>query len=149
MGVLALLLASAAAMAQSGVTIVRPWVRGMVPGQSVTGLFMTIRSDADTQLVGASSPLAGHLELHRMVMSKDAMQMQPMAALDVPAGVAVELKPGSYHVMLLDVKKLLVKGDTVPVTLTFKDRDGRTTTTAVRAEVRALGEAVPDMAVTK
>lgn len=136
----ALLLAAMVAAAHADVTIIDPWVRGMVQGQSATGMFMTIRSTSATRLIGAASPVADHLEIHKMAMEKDVMTMQPVAGLAVPANGQVELNPGSYHVMLLGLKKPLVKGDKVPVILTFQDSDGKQTSTSVQAEVRALND---------
>jgi copper(I)-binding protein len=112
-----------ATAARADVTVVEPWVRGMVPGQSVTGMFMTIRSTSATRLIAVASPVADHVEIHKMTMDKDVMVMQPVSALAVPANGQVELKPGSYHVMLLGAKQPLVKGQKIPVTLTFQDSD--------------------------
>jgi periplasmic copper chaperone A len=56
----------------------------------------------------------------------------------VPAGKTVELKPGGYHVMLMGLVAPLKEGETVPVTLTFKAKDGKTQTVEVKAPVRAL-----------
>ena len=53
-------------------------------------------------------------------MGGGMMTMQPVESIAVPAGETVELKPGGYHVMLLEVKKVLAVGDTIDVTLTFE-----------------------------
>ncbi len=60
------------------------------------------------------------------------MTMQPVDSVPVPAGETVELKPGGYHVMLLDVQKELVPGDTIEVTLTFELAGEVTVTAEVR-----------------
>ena len=49
---------------------------------------------------------------------------QVRQALELPAGKAVELKPGGYHVMLMDLKAPLLKGTSVAVTLFFQDAQG-------------------------
>lgn len=59
-----------------------------------------------------------------MKMDGDVMKMRALPVLDLPAGKTVELKPGGYHIMLLDLKAPLAKDTTVPVTLTFKDAKG-------------------------
>jgi copper(I)-binding protein len=100
------------------------WVRTPVAGQKATGAFMTISARDGAQLVGASSPVAGVTEVHEMKMEGDIMKMRPVSALDIPAGKMVELKPGGYHVMLMDLKAPLAKGGTVPLTLVFKDARG-------------------------
>jgi copper(I)-binding protein len=60
-------------------------------------------------------------------------------ALELPAGKAVELKPGGYHLMLMDLKATLKAGDTVPLTLVVEGKDGKRETLEVKAPVRALG----------
>lgn len=134
----AALLVSPVALAQ--VTVAEPWVRGTVPAQKATGAFMKITSKQDAKLVGAASPAAKVVEVHEMAMKGNVMEMRAIDALPLPAGKAVELKPGGYHVMLIDLVKPLGKGDTVPVTLTIQDKDGRKSTVEVKAEVRALGD---------
>ena len=100
------------------------WVRSTVPGQMGTGAFMKITAKDGTRLVGVSSPVAGVGEVHEMKMDGDVMKMRAMPALDLPAGKTVELKPGGYHVMLMDLKQALPKDSKVPLTLTFKDAKG-------------------------
>ena len=100
------------------------WVRSTVQGQKGTGAFMRLTAKAGTRLVGVSSPVAGVAEVHEMKMDGDVMKMRAVPALDLPAGVAVDLKPGGYHVMLMDLKQPVAPGSTVPVTLLFKDAKG-------------------------
>ena len=100
------------------------WVRSTVPGQKGTGAFMKITAKDGAKLVGVSSPVAGVGEVHEMKMEGDVMKMRALPLLDLPAGKAVELKPGGYHVMLMDLKQALVKDSKVPLTLVFKDAKG-------------------------
>jgi copper(I)-binding protein len=100
------------------------WVRTTVPGQKGTGAFMSITAKSDLQLVGASSAVAGVVEVHEMKMVGDVMQMRAMPSLDLPAGKAVMLRPGGFHVMLMDLKAALPKDSTVPLTLLFKNAQG-------------------------
>lgn len=75
----------------------------------------------DDRLVGASSAVAGVVQIHEMVMEGDVMRMRELPhGLPIPAGQAVALKPGGYHVMLMDLKAPLVEGTTVDVALTFE-----------------------------
>ena len=120
-------LAFGLAWAQAGtanVDVKDAWVRSSVPGQMGTGAFMKITAKTGTQLVGVSSPVAGVGEVHEMKMDGDIMKMRALPALDLPAGKTVELKPGGYHVMLMDLKQPLLKDSKVPLTLTFKDAKG-------------------------
>ena len=101
------------------------WVRTSVPGQKATGSFMKLTAKDGAKLVAASSPVAGVTEVHEMKMEGDVMKMKAVAGgLDLPAGKTVELKPGGYHVMLMDLKAALSKDSTIPLTLVFKDAKG-------------------------
>jgi copper(I)-binding protein len=101
------------------------WIRTAVPGQKATGAFMKITAKEGTKLVAAFTPAAGVTEVHEMKMEGDIMRMRAVqGGLDLPAGKTVELKPGGYHVMLMDLKTALPKDSTVPMTLTFKDARG-------------------------
>jgi periplasmic copper chaperone A len=122
-------------------TVKNPWVRGTVPQQKATGLFAQITSATGGKLVSASSPVAGAVEIHEMSMTDGVMQMRALAALDLPPGKTVELKPGGYHVMLLDLKQQVKAGQTVPVTLVIEGKDGRRESIEIKAPVQALGAA--------
>ena len=100
------------------------WVRSTVPGQKGTGAFMKITAKDGVRLVGVSSPAAGVGEVHEMKMEGDIMKMRALSSLDLPAGKAIELKPGGYHIMLMDLKQPMVKDSKVPLTLLFKDAKG-------------------------
>ncbi len=121
------------------VTISDAWVRATVQGQKATGAFMKITAKDGGKLVGGSSPAAGVVEIHEMKMDKDVMKMAALPnGLDLPPGKTVELKPGSYHVMLMDVKAPLAADSTVPVTLTFQDAKGNKTTQELKLPVKAM-----------
>jgi hypothetical protein len=132
----ALIFAAFPVMAQ--VTVKDPWVRATVSAQKATGAFMQITSAQDARLVEASSPVAGVVEVHEMTMEKDVMKMRAVKALDLPAGKTVELKPGGYHVMLMDLKQQMKEGDTVPVTLVVEGKDKKRSTIEVKAPVKPL-----------
>jgi copper(I)-binding protein len=96
-----------------------------VQGQKASGAFMTLTAQTPGRLVSVSSPVAGVAEVHEMKMEGDVMKMRALAnGLELPAGKPVELKPGGYHVMLMDLKLPLQKDTTIPVTLVFKDAKG-------------------------
>lgn len=114
-----------------------PWVRATVPHQKATGAFMRLVSDQPAKLVSVSSPVAGKSEIHEMVMEGEVMKMRPIQALDLPAGAAVELKPGGYHLMLLDLKEQVSAGQHVPLVLTI-ERGGQRETLEVSATVRQI-----------
>jgi copper(I)-binding protein len=135
-----LMFGSLAAHAQT--TVAEPWIRGTVPQQKATGMFASITSTQGGRLVSASSPVAGVVEIHEMAMDGDVMKMRALAnGLDLPAGKAVALKPGGYHVMLMDLKQQLKAGDTVPVTLVIEGAGKVRETVEVKAPVKALNAA--------
>ena len=119
---LATALLSANAWAQ--VKIEQAWTRATVQGQKATGAFMRITASQPLQLVAVSSPVAGVAEIHEMKMEGNVMKMRALPALDLPAGQAVELKPGGHHLMLMDLKAPLTPNSSVSLTLTFKDAKG-------------------------
>ena len=135
-------LAAAAALiavaAQAQVTVKDAWVRATVPQQKATGAFMQLQSAKDTRLVSASSPLTPSVEVHEMAMQDNVMRMRQVPAVELPAGKAVDLKPGGYHVMLMDLKQPVKEGDTVLLTLVFEGKDGQRETVEVKAPVRPL-----------
>jgi copper(I)-binding protein len=118
------------------VSVAEPWIRGTVPGQMATGAFMRITSQQPAKLLEAASPVAGVVEIHEMAMEGNVMRMRAVPALDLPAGRTVELKPGGYHVMLMDLKRALKEGESVPVTL-LVETGGRRERVDLAVPVRA------------
>ncbi len=135
---LILLSVSSASVLAADVEIKNPWVRGTVSGQQATGAFMEITSKSGATLVGASSPSAGVTELHEMKMDGGVMRMRAIPRLDLPAGKPVALGPGGYHVMLIQLKQPLKKGDRVALTLQIEGKDRKVEAVQVEAEVRDL-----------
>ena len=96
------------------------YTRATVPGQQVAGGFMKIENKgAADQLISASSPVAGEVQLHEMAMDGNVMKMRQVKDISVPAGGAVELKPGGLHLMFMNIKAPLTAGESVPVKLKF------------------------------
>ena len=134
-----LLAITTAAWAQTTVKVEDVWVRGTVATQKATGAFMRLTPSTNARLVAAQSPVAGVVEIHEMAMEKDIMKMRKIPGLDLAAGRTMELKPGGYHVMLMDLKQQLKGGEQVPITLVFEDDAKKRFTQAVQAPVTALG----------
>jgi len=133
-------LCAALGSAHAATTVADAWARGTVPQQQASGAFMRITSAEGGKLVGVSSPVAATVEVHEMKMDGGVMKMGAVPSLDLPAGQAVELKPGGYHVMLMGLKQQLKAGDSVPLTLTIEGKGGRKETLQVTAPVKALGQ---------
>jgi hypothetical protein len=144
--VAALVVASLAAGCSSGggsIKVAEPWARASSAMASAGAAYMRIENtgSAADALIGAASPAARTVEVHETVAMGPApdasgdggmMGMQPVARLEIPAGGTVELKPGSYHIMLIDLSQELKTGDKIEISLTFE----KAGTVTVTAEVR-------------
>jgi copper(I)-binding protein len=128
--------------ANAQVTVSEPWVRATVPQQKATGAFMKLQSAQDAKLISAKSAVAGVVEVHEMAMDAGVMKMRAVDGLALPVGKAVDLKPGGYHVMLMDLKSQLKEGDAVPLTLTFETKDGKRQSLEVKATARNMSSPV-------
>lgn len=109
-------------------TVSDVWVRPS-KGQ-VSAAYLTVKnSGAADKLLSANCDCAKATELHEMSMTNGVMKMDRVAAIDVPAKGEVALKPGGYHIMLIDLKRPLLSGENVPIKLVF-EKAGETTLTA-------------------
>ncbi|MBL8503787.1 MAG: copper chaperone PCu(A)C [Rhodocyclaceae bacterium] len=134
----ALGLAAFSLSAMADVAVKDAWVRGTTPAQKATGAFMEITSSDAAALLSAASPAAGVVEIHTMKMEDGVMKMRQIPKLDLPAGKGIKLQPGGNHVMLMDLKQQLKKGDVVPITLKIEGKDKQVQTLEIKAEVRDL-----------
>jgi periplasmic copper chaperone A len=123
------------------VSVKDPWVRATVPEQKATGAFMQISAPSGARLVEARSKVAGVVELHEMSMEGTTMKMRAVPGIDLPPGKPVDLKPGGYHVMLMDLKQQLKEGESVPITLIVEGKDKKRETVELKAPVRQLNAA--------
>jgi copper(I)-binding protein len=138
-----------------GVAIEGAWARTSPMAVDVGAAYMVITSEADDTLVSASvdASVAGEAQIHETVMaeggmtdttmaggmtettmagSSGEMMMREIDELDLPAGEAVELKPGGYHIMMLGLVEPLEVGDEIEVTLSFENAGEQTVTVPVR-----------------
>jgi periplasmic copper chaperone A len=134
----AMMVMSLAAQAQRSVDIdvKAAWARPTVAGQTGTGAFMQLTSRDGAQLLGASSDVAGVVEIHEMAMEGNVMRMRPIRRLDLPPGGTVELKPGGHHMMLMDLKRPLAVGEKIKINLQLETRDKKLVTQPIEVEVR-------------
>lgn len=138
---LSMFMAASASYAQIIYTQVKvddPWVRATVAQQTSTGAFMLLTAKSDSKLVGAASPVAEHVELHKMTMENDIMKMRQIPELALVASQPVALASGGYHIMLINIKKQIREGNVIPMTLTFEDQDGNRTQMQIQATARSL-----------
>lgn len=127
----------AAQTAGPRIEVGQPWTRTTTAGQGVGGGYLSLHNAGKTsdRLLGASSPAAERVELHRMAMEGDVMRMRPVESIELPPGGRVELKPGGLHLMLMGLKQPLQAGQAVPLTLRF-EKAGEV---PVRLQVQAPG----------
>ena len=115
--------AAAADFTVGNIQIGNPWTRATPKGADVAGGYMKItnKGSVPDSLIGGSSAAADRFEVHEMSMVDGVMKMRPLAkGLEVKPGETVELKPGSFHIMLMGLKQQLEKGRKVKGTLIFE-----------------------------
>jgi copper(I)-binding protein len=100
-----------------------PWSRATPKGASVAGGYMKITNNGTTpdRLTGGSTEAAQKFEIHEMSMDGGVMKMRELPnGIEIPPGATVELKPGSFHVMMTGVTRPFVKGERVKASLSFE-----------------------------
>ncbi|GAP10829.1 uncharacterized protein conserved in bacteria [Bellilinea caldifistulae] len=145
---LLVILTACAAPVQSGITVENAWARAasqspsgdmgnhsenmgnsgsMGEGENSMGgsnsaIYMVIynQSNQNDRLIAAKTDVAESVEIHQTRMENDIMMMQKVDGVDIPAGSKVELKPGGYHIMLINLKKDLKAGEKLAFTLVFE-----------------------------
>ncbi len=106
-----------------GILVSDAWVQAMPPSQTTTAAYMTITNNSTREavLVSASSDIAGAVEIHQMGEMNGMMDMAMVSNIHIPAWAKVTLQPGGFHIMLINLKKSVNKGDIIPITLHFQD----------------------------
>ncbi|MGL4573778.1 MAG: copper chaperone PCu(A)C [Burkholderiaceae bacterium] len=122
----ALLAASLGANAKDAMVgdihIGKPWARATAPTAQVGGGFMSLMNHgkAGDALIAAKANVSEKVELHTHSMEGGVMKMREVPRIDIPAGKTVELKPGSFHIMFINLKAPLKQGEKIPLTLVFE-----------------------------
>ncbi len=135
--------ANAASAQKSGaLNLEQPWSRATPGGAKVGGGYLRITNTgtAPDRLIGGSFALAGKVEVHEMRLEGDVMRMKPVeGGLEIRPGATVELKPGGFHLMFVDLKEPLKEGQTVKGTLLFEKAGA----VEVDYAVRGIGASAP------
>ncbi|GAB1233548.1 copper chaperone PCu(A)C [Ferrigenium sp. UT4] len=121
------------------------WSRATAPGQDSGMVQAVITSKKAAQLVGASCKCAASVELHSMVTEGGVMKMRQVEAIDLPAGEAVDMGAQGYHLMLIGLKKPLVEGKKIALTLRLRQANGKEKKVKVNAKVRGMTDSKPEM----
>jgi hypothetical protein len=118
------------------ITVRDAWARTSTSMELAGAVYLVIENStgqADA-LTGAASPAAATVEIHQTVAGASGMMaMQPVDAVDLPAGETVTFEPGGYHIMLIGLSAPLEVGATLEITLTFEHAPSRTVTAEVRS----------------
>ena len=135
--ILAIALLASTQAAASEVTVSEAWARATAPGQHNGAVYLHITSRQDSRIVAVSTPAAEGATLHSTTNDKGVMKMRELDTLLLPAGQQVQLGAGATHIMLSGLKKPLVAGDSVPLTITVQFTDKR------RESVKVMATIVP------
>lgn len=111
-----------------------PYARAMAPGATTSAVFVTFanHSQEDINIIAAETPAAGKVELHDVITDGDVMKMRQIERITLTAKETTELKPGSLHIMLFDLKKPLNDGDEIDVTVTYDNGQKQSFTAPVK-----------------
>ncbi|MFO1085396.1 MAG: copper chaperone PCu(A)C [Reyranellaceae bacterium] len=142
----ALALAASAAHAADyklgAIEIKQPWTRATPPTAPAGGGFLVLVNTGTTpdRLIAATSPNSAKVELHEMTMEGSIMRMRELPkGIELPPGATVTLKPGSLHLMFIDLKAPFAKDTKVPATLVFE----KAGSISVELTVEAMGTSAP------
>lgn len=121
----ALVAVGGAAVAQQAqpapkVDVTQAWARATPGKSSIGAAYATLSAPAGDRLIGAATPVARVAQIHQHTIENGVMKMRQVDAVPLPAGQAVVLSPGGYHIMLVDLKAPLVAGQSFPLTLSFE-----------------------------
>lgn len=118
---------------ESAVTVTGAWARPAPKGEMSAAFFVIENQGSEAvRLTGVRTDVATTAEIHETVQEGSTARMQRVDGIDVPAGGRVELAPGGYHVMLMDLQRDLNAGDSIDLVLEFADGQEVTVTAEVR-----------------
>jgi periplasmic copper chaperone A len=105
------------------IKISAPWARATPKGATVGAGYLTVvnTGNAADRLISGASEVSNDFEIHEMKMDNGVMRMRPLSkGFEIKPGETVEFKPGGNHVMFIDLKKPLARGEHVKATLVFE-----------------------------
>ena len=122
---------------QNAINIKDAWVRPSHPGQDVGAAYMTLTSMQDVTLIRIESDVSDSIEIHSMSMQNGVMKMRMLDNLPLIAGKPYKLEPGGFHLMLFDLKKTLVEGESVNFVFYFRTKNKVEFKQSLQAQVRS------------
>ena len=131
----ALLGLAGAVQAQTpSVEVSQAWARATTSTAKIGGVFLTLKAvGVADRVVSVSSPVAEKIELHETINDAGVIKMREVPQLVLAAGQPTVVKPGSYHIMLIGLRRQLNRGESFPLTISFETASPVTVTVAVQA----------------
>lgn len=125
----------------SAIDIDNAYIREVPPGAMATGSFLTLKNNSgqEIQLVGATSNIAKRVELHTHINDNGIMKMRQIKSISIAAHQETKLQPGGLHIMFIGLQKELKEGQTIPMTLKFKDGSQKELTVPVKSVMNPMG----------
>lgn len=126
--------------ATSELTVQHPYARATPPNAPTSAVFLTLVNNSDQvqQVVSASTPAAGRVELHTHIMEGDVMMMRQVPAIEIPAHGETILKPGGLHIMLFDLKHAFTPDQKIEVTITLASGKQQTFTAKIKKIMKGM-----------
>lgn len=134
-----LCLAPVAVHAEGNIMVESAWSRAALAGRTGVVYFSVMAMGGADILLGATTSVADHAELHKSMESGGMSQMRPVESVLLAAGATVDFAPGGLHVMLIGLKRDLKEGDTFPLTLKF-EHAGTVETTVKVGKAGGMGD---------
>lgn len=133
-------------MSDGGVMVHQAWARASAGAATTGAAYVVLMGGAKPDaLIGASTPIAATAEVHQSFTQGGVMRMREVASLPIKPGATVTFAPGGYHIMLMDLKRPLMAGQSFPLTLTFAHQAPVTVDVTVRPIGAAAAEAGGNM----
>jgi len=129
-----LLLGSFALLSALSIEVKEPYVRATPVNTPNSAAFMTLenKTNKDISLTDVASDIAQATELHTSEIKDGIRTMHKVEKIDIPANGSTILKPGSFHIMFIGLKKALEVGETIDINLGFSNGTRQT----IKAEVK-------------
>lgn len=130
----------------AGLHVESAWARATVAGSAVSAAYFTVRNGnaSPDVLLQVASPAAGRVELHRTVTEEGIARMRPAGEVQIDAGHTLHAEPGGLHVMLMELHRPLAEGNTLPLSLEFRDAGTVLVDAQVRGAAGAAGMQDPE-----
>lgn len=110
------------------------WIKETPMEQANSAAFMNIENNTDRsiKLTSAESDISEVVELHETIYEEEVMKMRMVESIEIPSKSVVELKPGSFHIMFLNLKRDVKEGQEISLILNFEGMGAKTVLAKVK-----------------